>query len=154
MPEGVWKFLHILFSVSFAASAIGSHWNAQLLRRASDWSARVALLEAIHRNGLMYGLGSLLALGVTGNLAAMAIGYRMSGGWMRSVNGLWLLLLLALIAVEIPAAARALAEARRGAEAGAAPAYASALGRWRVSNAVQLVLVLAFLALMVFRWTP
>ena len=153
MLAGVWKFLHLLLSVTFAASVIGAHWNGILIRRSTDWNRRVALLESNHRSVLLLGLSSLLLLGVIGNLSAMSIGYRMATDtWMRWANGLWLITVAMLVAVEIPAAARALAEARRGAEAGAAPAYDRALARWRMSNGVMLLLTVAFLALMVFRW--
>ena len=153
MPTGVWKFLHVLLSMSFAASVIGAHLNAMLLRRTTDWNRRVALLEANHRNTLVFGLGSLLLLGVLGNLSAIALGYRMSSDtWLRAVNGLWLVTLALQLALEIPAAARALAEARRGADAGAAPDYPRALARWRMSNGVLLLVLVAFVGLMVFRW--
>jgi hypothetical protein len=153
MPTLLWKFLHVLFSVSFAASVIGAHWNALLIRRTADWNRRVALLEANHRTTLLFGLSSLLILGVLGNVTAIGLGYHMgTDRWLRWVNGLWVLTVLLLIAVEIPTTARVLAEARRGAESGAAPAYAGALARWRMSNAVLLLLTVGLLALMVFIW--
>jgi uncharacterized membrane protein len=153
MPTGLWQFLHLVFAVSFATAVIGAHWNALLIRRTPDWNRRVALLEANHRNTLVFGLASLLLLGVLGNLSAISLGYRMAADhWLRWSNGLWLLTLLLLLAVEIPAAARVLAEARRGADAGAAPAYDRALARWRASNGIMLLIVVGFLALMVFHW--
>jgi hypothetical protein len=153
MPTGVWKFLHVLLSMSFAASVIGAHMNAMLLGRTADWNRRVTLLEANHHLTLILGLGSLLLLGVLGNVSAITLGYGMrTDSWLRVANGLWLATVALMLALEIPAAARALAEARRGADAGAAPDYDRALARWRMSNGMLLLVLVAFVGLMVFRW--
>lgn len=153
MPVEVVRFLHLLFAFYFVGAGIVAEWNLRAMRSASGWAERAILAETIRRALLFAGLGSLLALGVLGNLLAPMIGYRMAADrWMHVVNGVWLVAVVVLAAFALPAASRLAALARGAAGGGAPDGWDGALGRFRLANAIMTALFLALLALMVFRW--
>jgi uncharacterized membrane protein len=152
ISAGLWKFLHAFFSISYVGTVLAAHWNMLVARRTRDWGRRAGIFEAMHRTTLFFGVSSLIALGLIGNLAAARLGYRMASHlWLRWANGLWILAGLLTLLVELPAARR-LAGLAGGATGGAPPGYEAALGRWRAGNSGLLVLVVAFIWLMVFPW--
>ena len=98
-------------------------------------------------------MGTLIALGVFGNLLSSRLGYRMSADtWPRWVNGLWLVSIAVQGVLLAPGAARLAGLAQAGAEGGPTEAYAGVLKRWRLSNVAQSIIYLALLVIMVFRW--
>ncbi len=153
MPPGFMLLLHLLFAFVFVGAVMSAHWNVLAARRTADWARRAALLESNVRATTMYGIASLVLLGVFGNLASVALDYRMAtDSWPRVSNGLWLVLLGVALALDLPAARRLAALARAGAEGGATTGFDAALTRWRISNGLMLAFFLGFLWLMVFRW--
>jgi hypothetical protein len=159
MPD-TYRFLHVLFAFAWFAAVFAAHWNTLRARRTPDWSARAALFDANRAMSAMVGLPALLALGVVGNLYGMQMGYSMKTTFsFMLANGLWTLVVLATLVVEIPAAGALGALSHAGAQAAAqgAPAepagWGRELGRWRAANAVQLLGFLVLLALMIAPWT-
>src|SRR5262252_11015075 len=145
IPVLFWRLLHIFFAFGFVGTLIVSDWNSRAARATQDWRQR-ALLWSIVRRAAGVGLGTLIALGVFGNLLAPGLGYRFSADtWPRWVNGLWLLGLVIQALLIAPGAARLAGLAASGAEGGSTEAYGAVLKRWRLSNVVQSVLYLALL---------
>lgn len=152
MPIEVWRLLHFFFSFAYVGALIVSDWNSRAARGTEDWPQRVLLWNLVRRAGRV-GLGTLIALGVVGNLLSSAMGYRMSAeSWPRWVNGLWLASVLVQGAVVTPGATRLLGIAKAATDGAPADGYAAALKRWRVANALQSVLYLTLLVLMAFHW--
>ncbi len=153
MPGGVVKLLHLLFAFTFFASVAGAHFNALVARRSDDAARRAALFEANRFIATRFGLTSLLLLGVLGNLVSPLLGYRMAADrWMWWVNGLWLVMVLVATTLDLPAVRKLAAASRMAADQGSSADFPRALARWRTSNALLLVLLVASIALMVFRW--
>jgi hypothetical protein len=151
--DSVWAFLHLFFGFSFVGSLVVADWNGRAARAAQDWGLRAALLEIVARSSRVAGLGSLLLLGVFGNLWSGALGYRMAtDSWLHWVNGVWLFAVLLMALVAVPQANRLLRAARAGARGEPANDYQQALGRWRLAQVGLSIAYLALLALMVFRW--
>lgn len=151
-PVEVWRLLHLFFAFGFVGTLVVCDWNSRATRATEDWRQR-ALLWDIVRRAAGVGLGTLLALGLLGNVLSTMTGYRMSAdGWPRWVNGLWLVSVIVQGVVVAPGAARLAGLSKAAAEGGPAEGYAGALGRWRVGNLVQSLLYLVMLVLMVFRW--
>ena len=153
IPTGLWKLLHLFFAFSYVGSLVVGEWNGRAARVAKDWGQRALLLKIVQLSSRVAGLGSLLLLGVFGNLTSVSLGYSMARDrWLMWVNGLWLLTVLDMAVLSLPNAGR-LARISAAA-AGGAPAegFDLALSRWRLGNVVQSVLYLASLALMVFHW--
>lgn len=151
--DGVWKFLHLFFSFSFVGTLVLADWNGRALRASRDWAQRALLLEIIHLSTRTAGLGSLVLLGLFGNLVSMNVGYKMATDvWLRWVNGLWLLAVLLTGFWNLPALTRmrSLAKAATGTQE--VPEFDAGMRRWRLGNAVLSLLYLALLVLMVFRW--
>lgn len=152
IPVLVWRLLHIFFAFGFVGSLVVSDWNSRAARTTEDWRQRV-LLWGIVRRAAGVGLGTLIVLGVFGNLLSSRLGYRMSAdAWARWVNGLWLAGVILQGVVIAPGAARLAGLAKAGAEGGPVEAYPGVLKRWRLSNVAQSALYLALLVLMVFHW--
>jgi hypothetical protein len=149
IPDGLWRLLHLFFAFSYVGTLVVAEWNGRAARATTDPAQRALLFQIIRLSGRVGGLGSLVALGVFGNLTAIRLGYSMRVDvWMRWVNVLWLLALITMLAISLPNAAR-LADASR---AGASADADRALARWRMGNVIQSVLYLALLTLMVFHW--
>jgi hypothetical protein len=152
IPVLLWRLLHIFFAFGFVGALVVSDWNSRAARSTEDWRER-ALLWGIVRRACGVGLGTLIVLGVFGNLLSSRLGYRMSAdSWPRWVNGLWLASVLLQGVIVAPRAARLAGLAKAGAEGGSAEAYASVLKRWRLANLAQSIFYLALLVLMVFHW--
>jgi hypothetical protein len=154
MPlAGVWKFLHLFFAFSFVGSLVLADWNGRAVRATRDWAQRLLLLEILYLSSRAAGMGSLVLLGVFGNVESMSLGYRMAtDGWLRWVNGLWLVAVVAMGFLNLPALSRMRQQARAAADGGAAPEFDRWMRRWRLGNMALSMLYLALLALMVFRW--
>jgi len=152
IPVEVWRLLHIFFAFGFVSSLVVCDWNGRAARGTEDWRER-ALLWGIVRKAAGVGLGTLLALGVLGNVLSIALGYRMSAdAWPRWVNALWLAAVIAQGVVIAPGAARLAGLAKAGAGGGPVEGYGPALRRWRLGNVAQSLLYVALLVLMVFHW--
>ena len=165
------RYLHILFAFLYVGSLIGTHWNTISARKSASWRERAALFAVNRRLSMLSALPALVLLGVAGNLLAMQLGFHMGASVrLAVVNALWLVSLLAALIVELPAEAALAALARAAAEdpgAAAAPAtgaaaragapaepagFAGELKRWRIANALQLVLFAILLGFMVAPW--
>jgi hypothetical protein len=149
----LWRLLHFFFAFSFVGSLVVAEWNGRAARAIQDWSQRALLFHIVFLSSRVAGLGSLLLLGVFGNLLSIRLGYSMrSDAWMLWVNGLWLATIAVTVLLVLPNARR-LAETSRLAASGGEPVgFAAALARWRFGNILQSLLYLALLVLMVFRW--
>ncbi len=151
IPVPVWRLLHLFFAFAFVGTLVVAEANGRAARKAKDWALRSQLWGIVGNTTSVGGVGSLLALGVLGNLLAIGLGYRMSAdGWLRWVNGLWLLAVLVQAVVVAPGASRLAGLARTAAGGGRAEGYDAAARRWRVGNLAQSLLYLVFLFLMVF----
>jgi len=150
---GLWRLLHLFFAFSFVGSLVVAEWNGRAARATQDWSQRALLFNVISLSSRVAGFGSLMMLGVFGNVVAVMQGYSMrSDWWPRWVNGVWLAALAVMVLLIVPNA-RKLADASRLAAGGATPTgYSSALARWRFGNVLLSVFYLALLVLMVFHW--
>ena len=147
-----WRLLHIFFAFGFVGSLIVSDWNSRAARATEDWGQR-ALLWSIVRRAAGVGVGTLIVLGVFGNLLSSGLGYHMSSdAWPRWVNGLWLAGVILQALLIAPGAARLAGLATAAAEGGSAGPYAAVLKQWRLSSVAQSILYLALLVLMVFHW--
>lgn len=131
-------------------SLVVADWNGRAARLSTDWAQRALLWDIVRRSSLVAGLGSLVLLGVFGNLSASAAGLPMSGAWMMGVNGLWVAGLLVTAAALLPSARKLTALAATTAGGGSAPDYDRVLRVWRLANLAQSLFYLAMLALMVF----
>jgi uncharacterized membrane protein len=153
------RYLHLLFAFAWFAAVFAAHWNTLQARRAKDWSAR-ATLYAINRGlSAMIALPSLLGVGLVGNMLAMQLGYRMKDTpLLMVVNALWLGLVAVTLALEMPAAgalgalSHASADAAARGGQGEPAGWTRELRRWRLANALQLLLYVVLLALMVSPW--
>jgi uncharacterized membrane protein len=153
IPAGLWKLLHLFFAFSFVGTLTLAEWNLRAARRTGEWRERARLLSVVRDAYRIYGLLSLLLLGVFGNLAAPAAGYSMrSDGWMHTVNGLWIMAVVLYLILALPAANRAAGLAQAAAGGGPAEGYEQALGRWRLANVLLTLLYIALLVVMVFPW--
>ena len=121
------------------------------------WAERAPLYELNRRLSVMFALPSLIGSGIVGNLLAMQFGMRMGQSRMLQVaTGLWLVLLILALAIEVPLSARLATQSRAAAGgSGGEPAdWNSSLGRWRLGNALQLLVFLVLLVFMVQPWRP
>jgi hypothetical protein len=153
MPVGFWKFLHLFSSISLIACMMSAYWNVLAARRVDDWGRRFALFEATRRTSLRFGLSSVLLVGVFANLTAVSLGLRLATDpWVRWVDGLWFATVVVLAVWTLPASRALVREARRAVEWGPSNTFDRALDRWRFSNATLVLLSVASIGLMVFRW--
>lgn len=153
------RFLHVLFAFAWFAAVFAAHWNTLQARRSKDWAARATLFAMNRGLSTMIALPSLLGLGILGNLLGVQLGYKMKDTPLfMTANGLWLVLVLVTLTLEMPAtgALGALSHASADAAArggqGEPAGWARELGRWRMANLVQLLLFVVLLALMVAPW--
>lgn len=150
------KYLHVLFAFVYVAALMAAHWNALAARRAASWSERAVLFELNRRLSMMFALPALIGLGMVGQMLAMQLGYRMASERSFQVaNGLWVISLLLLVALDMPLTGRLAAQARSAANGNATGepvGYTGVLDRWRIGNAVQLLVYLVTLWVMVSPW--
>ncbi len=153
------RFLHVLLAFAWFAAVFAAHWNTLQARRAKDWATRAALFAVNRGLSGLVALPALLGVGIVGNVFAMQMGYRMKDTPLfMAANGLWVVLVLVTLAMEMPAtgalgalshaAADAAARGGQGEPAG----WTRELGRWRMANLIQLLLFVVLLALMVAPW--
>jgi uncharacterized membrane protein len=151
--DRVFAFLHLFFAFSFVGSLVVADWNSRAARATTDWTQRAAFLDIVARSSSLAGFGSLVLLGLFGNLWSDSLGYRMADSWLQWVNGLWLVAVALMLFAAMPSVKRLARAAREAAaEPRAAEEYPQALRRWRLANAGLSVLYLALLLLMVLRW--
>lgn len=149
---GIWKLLHLFFAFSYVGALVVADWNGRAARATPDWPQRALLFDICRISSGLAGFGSLIGLGVLGNVLAARAGYGMRSSWMMSVNLLWLAALAVMAFLTRPSIAK-LTVLARGAVAGETPeGYAGALSRWRLGNVLASALYLVLLVLMVFRW--
>jgi hypothetical protein len=155
----VLHYLHVLFAFVWFAAAFSAHWNMRQARRAQEWSVRETLFAVNRGLSTLVGLPALVGVGLVGNWFAVQIGYRMKDTPLMVVaNSLWLALVVVTLAWEMPvtgalgalahASADAAARGGRGEPAG----WSRELSRWRMANAVQLMLFGVLLAIMIAPW--
>jgi hypothetical protein len=150
---GVWELLHLFFAFSYVGSLTVAEWNGRAARATQDWQQRALLFQIIFLSTRVGGFGSLVLLGVFGNLNSIVRGYSMrSDVWMWCVNGIWLVAVLGMMLINVPHSGKLVAISRLAASGGSGEGYESALARWRFGNVVQSILYLALLGLMVFPW--
>ena len=151
--DRVWTLLHLFFAFGFVGTLVVADWNSRAARATQDWGRRAALWEIVGKASRVAGFGSLLLLGVFGNLLSAAAGYRMAiDTWPRWVNGLWLVAVLLYLVLILPSLRRVETSARAAADGGDPAGYEGALSRWRLGNAALSLVYLALLVLMVFHW--
>lgn len=141
MPTNLLRFVHVALACTFSAGVIGSHLSVLAARRAPTWQAKAALYGITRTCAVVFGLGSLLLLGVLGNVLALSLGYRMADTPVfRLANGLWLFAVLGSLLLEAPAAAGLVAQTRGLPSDAPEPAgHAATLARWRLGNGIVLV---------------
>jgi uncharacterized membrane protein len=147
------RFLHLLSVLGFVSGQVLGDFVSRGLRHAGDGKARAALLELMSRAAWSLGLGCLVLLGVFGNLLAVQRGYRMAEShWLQTVNGLFLLMLIAWLVGVLPALRklRQAAETQGGAPA---PDFDRLRRRWFAWHSVLDALYLLALVLMVWRFS-
>jgi len=152
------RFVHLFFAFVYVGSLVVVEWNSRAARTAGTWRERALLFRILFMSTTVAGLGGLLLLGIVGNVLSVAIGYRMGeDGWIRWVNGLWIVAVVLMATISVPGAgalSRMAAKMSEAPEGTAAPeAWAGTVTRWRIGNVVQSLIYLALLVLMVFRWT-
>lgn len=112
------KAFHVLTSLWIAVSAFGGSALRASIKRAPDLAARISILRAAVRIGLVFGLGGGIAVGLSGIALAMSSGY-MSAAWVHASIGLWILMLALNIFFLAPRARRMLAAGEASLAAGA-----------------------------------
>jgi hypothetical protein len=153
MPLGFWKFLQLLFSLSFVACVMSAYWNVLAARRVEDWGRRTALFTRNQRVTLRFGLISVLLVGVFGHLASLSLGLTLANDrWLSSFDVLCLAALIVMSLVELPASRALVREARRAIHDGPTAAFDRALRRWRIGNSALRLLAAVTIGWMVFRW--
>ena len=112
------KMFHVLTALWIAVSAFGGSALRASIRRAPDLPARIGILRAALRIGLVFGLGGGIAVGLSGIALAMSSGY-MSARWVHASIGLWVLMLSLNIFFLAPRARKLLAAGEASLAAGA-----------------------------------
>jgi uncharacterized membrane protein len=113
------KVLHIFAALWVAVSAFGGTVLRASVRRAPDLAARMSILRAGIRVGMIFGLGGGIAVGLSGLALAIANPIYLKMGWVHASIGLWLLLLGMNILYLAPRARRLLAAGEASLAAGA-----------------------------------
>ena len=155
LPLHVAEYLHLLFAFVYVAALFASHWNTLAARRTTNWAERGVLFELNRRLALMFALPSLIGTGIVGNVLAMMMGFRMSDTRsLQIVTGLWLVLLVLVLAIDVPMSSRLASQSRAAANAngGTPVGWNSSVGRWRAGNGVQLVVWIVLMWFMVAGW--
>ncbi len=156
LPHHVAEYLHLLFAFVYVAALLASHWNTLAARRTTSWAGRGGFFELNRRLSLVFSLPALIGTGIVGNVLAMQLGYRMSENrGLQIVTGLWLVLLVLVLAIDVPLSSRLALQSRAaaGATNGGEPVdWNASLGRWRLGNGLQLVVFVTLLWFMVTTW--
>lgn len=148
-----WRLLHLFFAFGFVGSLVVADWNTRGARITSDWAQRSMLFQIVQYSTRLAGFGSLVLLGIFGNLLSISAGYSMKADlWLRWVNGLWIVLLILMALVALPNVAQLVKASQLGALGGEPAGYDRALVRFRFANILLSVLYVTMLVLMVFRW--
>jgi hypothetical protein len=152
-------YLHVLVAFAWYGAVFAEHWNGSQARRAKDWTTRATLLALNRGISTMVALPALLGVGILGNVFAMQMGYRMGHTPLfMVVNGLWVVLVVVTLAMEMPASGALAALSHAAADASTRGDHSEPAGwdreltRWRTANAVQLLLYTVLLALMIAPW--
>ena len=149
----VYRFLHVLLAFVWFAAVFAAHWNVLQAKRSTSWSTRAALFAVNRSLSTMIALPSLIGLGLLGNVVAMQMGYTMKTSLLFMVaNGLWTVVLLLTLVLEMPTtgALGALAHAAADSGANTEPAgWGREMARWRAANGLQLIGFLLLLGVMV-----
>ena len=155
------RYLHVLLAFAWFAAVFASHWNTMQARKASDWAVRNTLFALNRGLSTMIALPALIGVGLVGNFFGMQMGYSMkTTPLFMAANGLWAVLVLVTLVLEMPATgalgalAHAAADAAKRGGEGEPAGWQRELGRWRMANGVQLLLYIVLLALMVAPWGP
>lgn len=152
IPVTIWKFLHLFFAFSYVGTLMLADWVGRAARGNKDWAQRALLYDIIRIASSGPGIGSLLALGILGNVLAAPMDHSHRGSWMMTVNLLWLASVVVAFVLTRPAIAKLASISKAAGGGGASDGYDAALSRWRLGNILATVLYLALLAIMVFRW--
>lgn len=156
MPLPLVEYLHVLFGFTYVAGLMSAHWNMLAARKTTSWAERALLFEQNRKLSLVFCFGALLGAGILGQLLAMQLGYKMSETRpFQIANALWLVNVLLLLVFDLPLSSRLAAQARsaaNGAATGEPVGWTGALDRWRIGNAVQLLVFLVLLWFMVAPW--
>lgn len=151
-----YRFLHVLLAFVWFAAVFAAHWNAMQAKRATSWTTRAALFSVNRGLSVMIALPSLIGLGLVGNVFAMQMGYSMKSSLSFMIaNGLWSVLVMFTLVLEMPTAGAlgALSHAAAGANASTEPSgWSRELGRWRAANGILLLGFLVLLGVMVSPW--
>ena len=120
MTAYLWlKMLHVFAALWVAVSAFGGSVLRASMRRAPDLAARMSILRAGIRIGVIFGLGGSIAVGLSGLALAMTDPVYFKMRWVHASIGLWLLLLGLNIFLLAPRARRLLAAGEASLAAGA-----------------------------------
>jgi hypothetical protein len=156
LPRHAAEYLHLLLAFVYVAALMASHWNTLAARRTASWAERGGFFELNRRLSLVFSLPALIGTGIVGNVLAMQLGYRMSENRsLQIVTGLWLVLLVLVLAIDVPISSRLAMQARAaaGAPNGGMPVdWSASLTRWRLGNALQLVVFVVLLWFMITTW--
>ena len=147
----LWRFLHLLSAFSFVGALTIAEWNGRAARGTHDWARRSALWAVVRSTTQILGLGSLVLLGILGNLLAVTMSLPMGGTWMRGVNGLWLVGILLYLFLALPAANRLVAACEAAADGAPEAAYDAAVRRARLASVLVSIFYVLMLAMMVLR---
>ena len=157
-PKQVAEYLHLLFAFVYVAALMASHWNTLAARRSASWAERGVLFELNRRLSLVFSLPALIGSGIVGNVLAMQLGFRMGENrGLQISTGLWLVLLVLVLAIDIPISSRLANQSRAaaGSANGGEPAgWSASLSRWRLGNGLQLLVFVVLLWFMVTAWKP
>ena len=156
LPHHAAEYAHQLLAFVYVAALMASHWNTLAARRSTSWAERGGFFELNRRLSLVFSLPALIGTGIVGNVLAMQLGYRMSENRsLQIVTGLWLVLLVLVLAIDVPISSRLAAQSRaaaRAANGGEPVDWNSSLARWRLGNGLQLAVFLVLLWFMITTW--
>ncbi len=110
--------VHVLAALWVGVAGFGGAVLRASIKRAPDLAARISILRAAVRVGLVFGLGGGLAVGLTGLGLAMANPVWLKMGWVHASIGLWVAMLLLNSFYLAPRARRMLAAGEASLEAG------------------------------------
>jgi len=113
--------LHVLCAMWIAVAAFGGTVLRAAVKRAPDFAARIAVLRAGMRIGVVFGLVGGIAVGLSGlTLAMLNVAY-MKAGWVHASIGLWAFMMVLNNAFLAPRMRRLLAAGEASLAAGGAP---------------------------------
>lgn len=147
----LWTLLHLFTAFSFVGSLAVAEGVSRATRASKDWGQRALLFQIAKRAGLMAGFIPLVLTGILGNVASVTRGYHMATDvWLRWSNGLWLVAVLVMAFLNLPAVYRLAAQSSTASGDSEPAGYAASLGRWRVSNVMLTATYVAMLVVMVY----